>query len=256
MEPRGSLAANPVVERIASPIGSSREGLSISGTVSPERLLMRLRSVHIRGHEKLGNLDVDLTQGTGEIPRAFALIGGNYSGKSLVMDVVRRAWLSCWAGKTGIGSYGGGCTAQVNFEKAGEIFVVRYEGQFISNPGLGTRSDYDNRSNMMLWYGSERLGDGDWKSLGARNTGPLLMDKHSCIKPEVSNSIVLVDDFDAGLDVAAREKFYQALFEYHSGLGNQLVITSRECLPFVARTQTLAGCGTEWLLWLERDLGH
>lgn len=216
---------------------------------------MRLRSVHIRDHDKLGSFEVDLRQGTGEIPRLFGIWGNNGVGKSLVLGLARCAWLSCVTGQTFPGAFGK-CEAQVNFEQDGEVFAIRYAGQMYGVPGVAAAAQAGDRKNLMLWYGPERLWNASGESLGVRTAALLLSDLRAT--PAATGCVALIDDFDLGLDVTAQEKLLGMLMEHHSRLGNQLVITSRGYMPWLGRTQRLGPdvCSTEWLVALNGKTGH
>lgn len=204
---------------------------------------MRVRSVHVRGHEKVGTLDVDLRGEDGEIPHRFAIIGWNGRGKSLLLNLIRCAWLGSVTGQDFRGAFGK-CEAQVNFEQGGEIFPVRYNGALIGSKALGMTADMEQRRNLLLWYGPERLWGASGESLGVRSVQRLLEDIQRL--PAPSGCVALIDDYDLGLDAVAREKLFGILATYHSRCGNQMIVTSRgevDCRKHHLYEER----GTEWL---------
>lgn len=195
---------------------------------------MKLRAVHVREHPRLGDLSVEFRSTDGKVDEACWLVGGCGSGKTMLTDMVAWAW-GCALKNHGFSHLIKECRVRVDFEVGGEIAVCdsgEY-GRFGASPLLGGKIDLKGMKNLVLKYGRERLNQGAIRSddgcTGVEAVYPLLDD---ISKGVVTDSVILVDDFDLGLDITDQKLFWSYLWKHHRSMGNQLIATGRRSMGF------------------------
>lgn len=214
---------------------------------------MKLRSVYVKGHGVVGDISVDVRGEDGLVPRSFGIWGDTGTGKSLVFKMIRAAWMKSVSGRDDCELWPG-VSGYVTFEVEDEVFLVRVQDGIVEgNPGLGKLSNIEKVQHCLAAYGDNRIwGVLEKQTLGERNVYWLMRD---AMRSGVArDSIILVDDFDMGLDSGLREKVYAELFKIHASLGNQVILTGRSPVEAIGRYVTLNGREDDWLLGLREKL--
>jgi hypothetical protein len=196
---------------------------------------MKIRSVYLKGHKDLGDVNIEIRGEDGSTPRSFLVVGGNKSGKSLVNSMIRECWACSIEDRRGRGIEG--VSGYVSYEYDGEIFVVRVSnGKVEGNKGLRRISNIEKRTGCVLDYGKRLLWKGGSGTDWGTDWGIRTMLQDLMRKDAARESVALIDDFDIGLDSISREKLYQLLFQYNSNLNNQLILFSREKMNYISRS--------------------
>lgn len=214
---------------------------------------MKLRSVYVKGHGVVGDLSVDVRGEDGVVPRSFGIWGETGTGKSLVFKMIRAAWMKSVLGRDDYELWPG-ASGYVTFEVDDEVFLVRVQdGVAEGNAGLGKLSNLEKVQHCLTSYGDNRIwSESGKKTLGERNVYWLLRD--AMMSGVARESIVLVDDFDVGLDSFSRERVYYELFKIHGALGNQVILTGINSVSAIQRYVTLNGRKGDWVLDLREKL--
>ncbi len=214
---------------------------------------MKIRSVHLKGHSVLGDISVDVRGEDGVVPRSFGIWGGTGTGKTLLFKMIRAAWTKSVLGRDDYELYPG-ATGYVTFEADDEVYLVRVQdGVAEGNAGLGKLSNLEKIQHCLTPYGSNRIGHSSEKqSLGERNVYWLMRD--ALWSGVARDSIVLVDDFDVGLDSFSRERVYYELFKLHGALGNQVILTGIQPVSAIQRYVALNDRKDDWVAGLREKL--
>lgn len=207
---------------------------------------MKLRSVHVKGHPMLGDITVDVRGEDGVVPRVFGIWGATGTGKTLISKMIRSAWMSSVSDRIDYELYSG-LSGYVTFEAGEEVMVVRVEGGVVQgNEGLRGYTKLEKREHCVVHYGKDRVWSSGKRTLG--EAGLYWIFRDALWSGAVRDSVVLIDDFDLGLDSISREKAYEAVFQLHAPLGNQLILLSREPVAAVGRSMKLGDRRDDWML--------
>lgn len=193
---------------------------------------MRLRRVMVRGD--FGKIELDLRGSEGSVLDLCGVIGGNGAGKSLITGLVARAWLSGWAGysEREISEHPyRGVDSEVEFDIGNGISTAVIKGGKVvqSLPKLGTVITEKLIDNGLLAYGSQIRLNVACTKLEAHSLAIslVLQPLRDFYKFEVRNSIVVLDDWDMGLDDFCAREFLQLLVRKSLERNNQLIVMGR-----------------------------
>ncbi len=199
---------------------------------------MRLRAVHLRGHPSLGDLSVEFRT-EDRVDEGCWLVGGCGSGKTLVTDIAAMAWGSAALNRE-LPYAVRDCRVRVDFEINGEIAVCQSEGdRFGVSPLLRGKIDKEAGKHMLMRYGQERLNSNVFFGVPGESAGvgacyPILADLSN---GNVSDSVILIDDFDLALDSQDQKVLWSHLWKHHRSQGNQLIVTARRSLGLCREIQ-------------------
>jgi len=193
---------------------------------------MKLRGFHLRGHSVLGDMSLDFRSVGGVVSSLVGLVGGNGSGKSLVSDMISYGWGGSVLNKRlPVALNADFC--RLDFEDSGEILSIHIRGdQVDASTKLAVLFDNSLNRNMVLKYDSQRVSNLPlWtkmagnQSLGVRAIWPIISDLH---EKNVSDSIIVIDDFDIGLDRVSQYGLFKHLRNHYRSKRNQLILLSHE----------------------------
>ncbi len=197
---------------------------------------MRLRGYHIRGSKDIEDTNLEFKDSDGNILNIVMLFGKNGSGKSYIMSSIARGWSSS--------VLSGGSTElpyvadmlRIDYEVGREICGVHIRrGRLDKSATLAKAADVSvgdkpHVKNGIVYYSAERTGvtrstvrRGSQLSESVCSVFPVVYDLHM---RDVRDSVILVDDWDRGLDDESRKSFYTHLTRHALGKGNQLVLAS------------------------------
>lgn len=150
--------------------------------------------------------------------------GGNGAGKSLVCRVICEAFKPAVT-KNIQSSLEGDWT--VEFEVGAEIGAVSIRNGKIDSLGLLKKyiSLEEKVNNCVVVYGSSRSMGPESFCGGIRSSYAILHDLHM---RQVSNSVIIIDDFDLGLTLPNQEKLFKHLRKNYAAKNCQLIITVKE----------------------------
>lgn len=190
---------------------------------------MKLRAVHLRDHPALGNLSLEFRT-EGRVDDACWLVGGSGSGKSLVALIAAMGWGASMR-KGGLPLALNGARARVDFEIGGEVAICQaQDGLVTGSPLLHEKwGQLPLMENSLLHYDYRRVmgaGSRD-QPLGVRSVSPILADLN---RGGIRDSVVVIDDFDLGLDAGDQRAFWAHLWKHHRSQGNQLIVTAKRGL--------------------------
>lgn len=193
---------------------------------------MKLRAIHLKDHPKLGNLSVEFHQ-NGKIDEAVFLFGGCCAGKTLLLDLAT----ACWAASTERGWQCyvlRDCRARIDFEVGGELAMCQIEGDKITgSPLLKSKIDFEGRSGLLLRYGRVDPSEFGFGRSGGETAGTQSMYfpiQDLIVNGGIKDGIVLIDDFDTGLDYADQKAYWAYLWKHYRSLGCQMIVTGRRGL--------------------------
>jgi len=192
---------------------------------------MHIRSIHIRGHKVLGSFSLDFSH-EGKVGSNILLYGGNCSGKTLLLDLISYIYRSIYSSRKPSFEFEGDY-CRIDFDYKNEIIPILIRGSEVEGVHkiaalFGKKSD-----NMILHYKQsllldlpyDKFSNISYRNLGLRVLYPLLSDLHN---HTIRDSIILIDDFDFGLDSLSVSNLYRYLYSHHGTLGNQLILTSHK----------------------------
>jgi len=214
---------------------------------------MRLRGIHLRGHNTLSDISLDFRGDSGVCSPLVCLYGGNGSGKSLLSDLLSLGWASCIRG-CDLPFVLDSDFCRLDFEEGSDILSIHIRGDKVdSSNKLVSLFDVTLNRHMVLKYDSQRIqclplwtGGGMNRSLGEKALWPILSDLH---QKDIKNSIIVIDDFDLGLDRTSQMDVFRYLRRHHRSKGNQVILLMREklmnidglCIGLVGRQDPLEG---------------
>lgn len=169
----------------------------------------------------------------GRIRDQLLLVGGCGAGKSLILDCIAGAW-GASISRSGRPIYPlqGNCQVRVDFEINGEVAVISMRGDRADTHSLLMDSwDPVRHFNGVLYYGKERfqrLPTGamvEVDSAGVMAVWAVLADLHT---RGMRDGVLMIDDFDMGLDSDDQKAFWAHLWRETHSLGMQLVVGTRQ----------------------------
>jgi len=195
---------------------------------------MRLRGIHLRGHETLPDISLDMRDDSGACSSLVGIHGGCGAGKSLLADLLSLGWASSVQGRR-LPFALNGDFCRLDFEESGEILSIHIRGDQVDfSTKLSNLFDATLNRHMVLKYDSQRIQrlplwtrDSGSQPLGVKALWPIVSDLH---QREIKNSIIVVDDFDLGLDRIAQAEVFRYLRRHHRSKGNQVILLLREKL--------------------------
>lgn len=184
---------------------------------------MRIRKVNLEWEGS--SINLDFRGASGYVEDVVGIYGRNLSGKTLVQHLIITMWL------TGLGivksSEGSWILDKlksdgfVEFDNDGEITVgIMKSGKIVQKPVVRMLQRATEVDGGILSYFSDRRID-DW---GGRAIVPIITDMSG---GGVRNSVIIIDDFDLGLDCFSAREFLGWLLRKSLERNNQLIVMSR-----------------------------
>lgn len=191
---------------------------------------MKIRSIHLKDHERLGNVSVSMMVG-GQVGEVGIIVGGCGSGKSLLLGGAAYGWagVSLRRGTASGYSVDSG-RLRVDLECEGEVGYVDIEGDRLSGSPIFARKKEPHR-NLILYYDFRRLQcarSPEPRPLGVNVIEDIVTDVLS--QSPVKDSVILIDDFDLGLDVADQKAFWAFLWKNSRTNNNQMIVSMRKSI--------------------------
>lgn len=187
---------------------------------------MKIRSVYIYGHKRLGDVTIDFRETNG-VAEGLWLVGGCGAGKTFVTECIASAWGSGALNRS-LPYEVQDCRVRVDFDVKGSVAVCQADnGRFSGSPML--RIDSGSRSGLVLHYGMDRV-NGFKGSSGVRSVQAIIQD---LANGGITDSVILIDDFDLGLDSGDQKLFWSYLWRNYNSGGNQLIVTGKRGLGLV-----------------------
>jgi len=190
----------------------------------------------LRGHPVLGDISIDLSVG-GKVIDTGILVGSSGSGKSLLLRSCAFGWGAAAISRgTLTGHSLRGCRVRLNYEIDGEVAVIEMsEDKVTGSPLFHQKRETDR--NLVLFYGVDRVithrhRDSE-EPMGISSILSIVCDIF--VKDSVRDSVILIDDFDLGLDEQSMKLFWAFLWKHHRNLGNQLIVGMRRGIGLSGR---------------------
>ena len=190
---------------------------------------MRVRGVYIRGHKYLPDLQVNFQQFDGTESHGTewvtSILGPNGSGKSIISQAIACAF----AGS--VREEGAPCTVsadlvRVDFEVDNAVIAAQsFRGRFDRHSAIAARFDSKGKHGVLMYDRNRLAMDVPGNYTGLKVVVPILADLHL---RSLEDSVVVIDDFDLGLDASLRGKFFKHLRSHLRPRRNQLILTARE----------------------------
>lgn len=213
---------------------------------------MRLRGYHIRGSSAVSDMNLEFRDSESNPLGVVLLLGKNGSGKSYILGSIARAWSnSVLTGGSSELLYVADML-RIDYEVGNEICGVHVRrGHLERSSTLAKVAEIGDGSrvrNGVVYYSGDR-------SVLTRNTvrgGTQLSESVSLVFPvvydlhmrDVRDSIILVDDWDRGLDEEGRRGFYNHMVRHVLGKGNQLILSSSNfSAEFISEESLFKMCG-------------
>lgn len=210
---------------------------------------MRISGIHLRGHEHLPNLSFMFKRGDGKVSDSICIDGPCGSGKSLLLDLISRAWAGSVRGRGSSWKLRAEM-CRVDFEVGGEILAVHIRGENVEGSNK-LAVLYEQRHQMVLKYDISRVNrlmGGSTEPTGVSSIYPIISDLH---RQDFRDSVVLIDDFDTGLGSTVSFEFFKYLKRHLLSRGNQLIISGCSTESFNVDQRIILGNGIDPL---ERSL--
>jgi len=198
---------------------------------------MQIRGIHIRGKNALKDISLEFMDDESRILKQCLIQGSNGSGKTFIFESIARGWSSSILERS---SNECGLLAEmvrVDYEVPGEIASVHIRsGRLERSSILAKHADvavvesgghvrhgitfYDLKRLRLV---EQTLDGGSSLPTGVQSVLPILHDLHV---RDVSDSVVMIDDWDCGLDSSSRAEFYKYLVRHTHSKNNQLLLSS------------------------------
>lgn len=202
---------------------------------------MRLRGYHIRGSGTISDMNLEFRDEDSRSLNTVYIFGKNGSGKTFILSSIAHAWShSVLTGGSSELPYVADML-RIDYELGNEICGVHIRrGRLDKSSALAKRSDIgvgDNPhvNNGLVYYSSDRAGlsrstvrGGMQISESVCNVFPIIYDLHH---RNLRDSIILIDDWDKGLDEDSKKSFYSHLSRHALSRGNQLILSSSVVAP-------------------------
>ena len=201
---------------------------------------MKLRGIHIRAKNASSDISLDLMDNEGKLVEQCLLRGNLLSGKSLICHLVSSSWSSSILSHSNLDLGLDIEMVRVDFVVGSEIVSVHIRNGLIEPSSLLAKAgdvcigDRAHVHGGVLYYSSLRENymeyvNAEYHGSGAINRClPIIYDLQM---KDIKDSIILIDDWDLGLDAASAKLFYTFISSHsHSG-GNQLILTSSSAKP-------------------------
>lgn len=193
---------------------------------------MKFRGIHIRGLETIDDISLDFRDSKSRTSDLIGLVGGNGSGKSLIAEMMSMGWGASLQDR---------CLpyrlradfCRLDFEHDNEMLSIHIRGdQVDASSKLAALFDVNSSRHMVLKYDYNRLNKLPiWaKKRGRHSSGvnvlwPMLSDLHT---KDVRDSIIIIDDFELGLDAKGKMDLFRYMRRHHGSKGNQVIMMMRE----------------------------
>jgi len=197
---------------------------------------MKLRGYHIRGCDVISDMNLEFRDASAGILDVVMLFGGNGSGKSFILGSIARAWSSSILTGGSVELPYVSDLLRIDYELSNEIIGVHIRrGRLDKSSALAKGAevivgDKPRVKNGIVYYSSNRgiisrstIRGGFGLCDSICNIFPIIYDLHM---RDVRDSIIMVDDWDMGLDEDARKGFYNHLVRHSSGRNNQVILSS------------------------------
>lgn len=206
---------------------------------------MQIRGIHIRGKNALKDVSLEFMDNESRILQQCLIQGSNASGKTFIFEAIARGWSSSVLER---GSTDSGLMAEmirVDYEVPGEIVSVHIRsGRLERSSTLAKHSEVSVTESGgrvrhgIVFYDLKRLrlveqsvDGGSSLSSGVQSVLPILHDLHV---RDISDSVVMIDSWDFGLDSSNAAEFYKHLVRHTHSKNNQLLLSSvvsRDYIP-------------------------
>lgn len=198
---------------------------------------MRLRGFHMRDADcKLQDINLEFKEDNGSILNNVCVFGKNGSGKTYMMGCIARAWSACVLSKASTELPYVAKMLRIDFEVKNEIVslhirngIVEKSSTLVKNAEVFVGDEAKVRHGI-VYYASNRgavtrstVREGMGIAESVALTFPVIYDLHM---RDVTDSVVMVDDWDMGLDVESARNFYSHLVKHTLSKGNQLILSS------------------------------
>lgn len=198
---------------------------------------MRLRGFHLRDAEaNIQDINLEFKEDDGSILNNVCVFGRNGSGKTYMLGCIARAWSACVLSKASAELPYVAKMLRIDFEVNNEIVslhmrngIVEKSSTLVKNAEVFVGDEAKVRHGI-VYYASGRgsvsrstVRSGTQLSDSVSVTFPVVYDLHM---RDVTDSIVMIDDWDLGLDAESSRNFYSHLVKHTLSKGNQLVLSS------------------------------
>lgn len=197
---------------------------------------MFLRGYHLRGSKVLDDLSLEFRGDDSSSLNIVYLFGRNGSGKSYIMGSIARSWSGSVLSGGSLDLPYIADMLRIDYELGSEICGVHIRGgRLEKSSSLAKHSDISvgdspHVKNGIVYYSCDRLGvtrstvrGGTQLSDSVCFTFPVLYDLHM---RDIRDSIIMIDDWDRGLDSESSRNFYTHLVRHTLSKGNQLILSS------------------------------
>lgn len=198
---------------------------------------MRLRGYYLRGStNELSDMHLEFKDEESSPLNIAVIYGKNGSGKSYILSSIARAWSSSvlTGGSTDLPYIAD--LLRIDYEHGNEICSVHVRrGHMEKSSTLAKASDLsvgDNPyiKNGIVYYSGDRCSvsrstvrGGVMLEESVASVFPIIYDLHM---RDIQNSVILVDDWDRGLDTESSKNMYSHLCRHALSKGNQLILSS------------------------------
>jgi hypothetical protein len=196
---------------------------------------MKIRGIYIKGIEcGLDDISLDFRRESGGVHQCSLIHGLNGSGKSYLLDSVSQCWGACVLEKRHSDMPFISDMFRVDFDIGTRIVSLHMrrgnldksrtlsevcEQNFKTNSFRNCVIYYDrNRSGLAYTYGGIKNPSTSTTSVYAT-----LYDMHH---RDVRDSVILIDDWDMGLDKESAYSYYREITKNAGSKGNQVILTS------------------------------
>lgn len=197
---------------------------------------MRLRGYHVRGSSAIEDVNLEFRDSSSNPLNIVLLLGKNGSGKTYILGSIARTWSNSvlTSGTQEIPYIAD--MMRIDYEMGNEICSVHVRrGRLEKSSTLAKYADVnvgDNPhvKNGIVYYSSDRgtmsrstVRNGTQLNESVSLVFPILYDLHM---RDIRDSVILIDDWDKGLDEDGRKGFYSHMVRHILSKGNQLVLSS------------------------------
>lgn len=198
---------------------------------------MKIRAVHMRGQETgIRDINLEFRDEKRRIFPSILLVGENGSGKTFLFSALARAWQCCMREQSRTDTPYIADMLRFDFEVESKIAglyirkgVVERSSTLASFAEISS-GDNPGIKNGIVYYSSDRsaisrssLQSGSDLPESTCSVFPVIYDLH---QRNISQSVILIDDWDRGLDPKSAKQFYLHLSRHALSKDNQLVLSS------------------------------
>jgi len=201
---------------------------------------MKLRGIHIRGKNASSDISLDFMDDEGKLVEQCLLRGNLLSGKTLLCHLISSAWSSSILSSPNLELDVDAEMVRIDFSVGHEISSVHIRNGHIEPSSLLAKhsdvsiGDSPSVHGGVLYYSSLRENYMEYANAAYMGSGgvnrclPVIYDLQM---KEIKDSVIIIDDWDLGLDAVTAKSFYTFVSSHaHSG-GNQLILTSSSAKP-------------------------